>query len=233
MSANKMCMLTHHFLHRFTLTRTRSDPTHCFIVFVLTAEDFDVFERRNMEATGDKPSEEMEEEEQMPACTCKLFDSKPCHTRFDRNKLFMFRLTSIGLSWENLDANILGCIGAGFHQSDTTEGTKRKSTDRVASRTDYFHGGHRICREIFKYLYEIGQDKLNNLIKHYKQEGHRPRIHKKIKKRPIHSLSFETTYAAHDFILNYASLHVVHLPGRTPHHWRCDVKLDPTNCTKN
>ena len=124
------------FLHRFTLTRTRSQPTYCFIVFFFfssTAEDFDVFERRSMGRTGDEPSEGMEGEEQMPACTCKLFDGKPCHTRFDKNKLFMFRLTSIGLSRENLDANILGYIGAGFHQSDTTEGTKQKSTDRVAS----------------------------------------------------------------------------------------------------
>ena len=61
-----------------------------------------------MGAMGDEPSEEMEGEEQMPACTCKLFDRKPCHLRFDRNKLFMFRLTSIRLSREKLDANILG-----------------------------------------------------------------------------------------------------------------------------
>ena len=36
----------------------------------------------------------------------------------------------------------------------------------------------------------------------------------------------------HDFILNYASVHAVHHPGCTPNHWRCDVKLLLTNCTK-
>ena len=90
----------------------------------------------------------MEGEQQMPACNCKLFDVKSCKARFDWNKLFIFRVTSNGLSGENLDANILGFIGIGYHQSESTEGSKRKSTKRVASRTHYFHGGYRTLGKI-------------------------------------------------------------------------------------
>lgn len=195
-------------------------------------EDYEVFEQLEFGLPSAGQRDPEPGEHLKPACKCKLYEGKPCYLRFDLNKLFEFRLTSIGLSRDILDASILGCIGAGFHESTVIKAHKRKSTERKGSRTDYFHGGHRVCRDVFKYLYDIGQEKLNNLIKHYKEEGHGPRMHKNVKRRPSHALGFERTALVHDFILNYASVHAIHLPGRTPQHWKCDVKLLPTNCTK-
>ena len=102
----------------------------------------------------------------------------------------------------------------------------------MMQRTDFYHHGHRTCRETFKFMHSIGQDKLNALVKHYKQNGITPRLHGNVKRLPQNALSMEdNAYVAH-FLLNYAETHGMHLPGRVPGYWRADLKLLPTNCSK-
>lgn len=109
---------------------------------------------------------------------------------------------------------------------------KKQQIERKAQRTDYHYHGYRICRDVFKYLHGIGQDKLNALIKHYKASGVEARVHKSKKRLPPNALKFEDTRAVVDFIVNYAEVNAIILPGRTPRHWKSDLKLLQTNCSK-
>ena len=52
------------------------------------------------------------------------------------------------------------------------------------------------------------------------------------RKRPFNALKLDDTRAVVDFIVNYAEANAIILPGRTPGHWKSDVKLLPTNCSK-
>ncbi|XP_035246446.1 uncharacterized protein LOC118212563 [Anguilla anguilla] len=120
-----------------------------------------------------------------------------------------------------------------MHLSDTiSRSRKREQTQRLAHRTDYYYHGHRICRDVFKYLHGVGQDKLNALMKHCKAAGVEARVHKLNKRLPANALKLQDTRAIVDFILNYAEANAIILPGCTPRHWKADVKLLPTNCSK-
>ena len=52
----------------------------------------------------------------------------------------------------------------------TLRSRKKAQTERKAQRTDFCFHGSRICRETFKFIHNISQDKLTNLIKHYKEK---------------------------------------------------------------
>ncbi|KAL2104400.1 hypothetical protein ACEWY4_001268 [Coilia grayii] len=166
-------------------------------------------------------------------CTCKYNDGQPCSTRFSPEELLMIRCCYLEMSREELDIAILAKLSCGMHLSQLTSRSKKKEqTVRTSQRTDFFHHGLKICRETFKYLHSIGQDKLNALIKHYKQHGVTPRTHGNLKRQPPNALQKEDNiYVAH-FIINYAETHGMHLPGRVPGFWRSDLKLLPTDCTK-
>ena len=166
-------------------------------------------------------------------CKCKLYDGQPCHGRFSVDELANVRLQFLGMTHDDLDIAILAKLSCGMHLSSlTTSSRKGQQNVRKAQRTDFFYHGFRVCRDIFRYIHDIGQDKLTALMSHYKTAGVEARVHKNKRKRPVHALKYEDTRAVIDFIVNYAEVHVIILPGRTPGHWKTDVKLLPTNCTK-
>ncbi|KAK3748039.1 hypothetical protein RRG08_029895 [Elysia crispata] len=70
------------------------------------------------------------------------------------------------------------------------------------------------------------------MIKHYKENDVEPRLHGNTKKLPKNALEYKDTKAVVDFILNFATLHAIQLPGRTPKHWVSDVQLLPTDMNK-
>ena len=76
-------------------------------------------------------------------------------------------------------------------------------------------------------MHGIGQAKLNSLITHYKAAGVEARVHKLTRRRPHNALQYSETRMVVDFIVNYTDV-----PGRTPYHWKDNVRLLPTNCTK-
>ena len=134
---------------------------------------------------------------------------------------------------EELDLAVLSKLACGIHLDQFTKKSKQKEqTERRASRTDYFFHGHKICRDFFKFMHSISQDRLTALIQHYKQSGVTPRIHKNAKKPPKHSYSYEDRKSVLDFIVNFTEVNGIELPGRTPKHWITKGKLLPTNCTK-
>ena len=67
-------------------------------------------------------------------------------------------------------------IAASIDNSPMTSGTKAKQKNRVHARVrGYFYGHKEICLETFLFLMNISRSKLNNLRKHYREEGLVPR----------------------------------------------------------
>ena len=194
-------------------------------------------------------------------CSCKLNDGQPCHIRYVPGELADIQLPYLAVTHDGLDVAVLAKLSCGMHLSSMTRKTRRgQQQERQAQRTDFYLHGFRICRDIFKQLHAISQDKLTALIAHkvagvearvhrsklhaisqdkltaliahYKVAGVEARVHRSKRKRPANALKFDDTRAVVDFIVNYAEANAIILPGRTPGPWKTDVKLLPTNCTK-
>ena len=148
-------------------------------------------------------------------CECKF---SPCYSNFDPDEIQDIRHQYIALTDKELDIALLS--------------RKLQQTERKASRTDYLLHGHRICRKFFLYIHNIGLGKLTSLIKHYKENGVKERIHKSKKRLPHNALMYQDTRKVVDYIVNYAEANAIELPGRTPRHWITNAKLLPTSCTK-
>ena len=165
-------------------------------------------------------------------CSCKHNAGNPCYTMFADGEIEAIRCCFLEMTRDELDIAILAKLSCGMHLSDMTSRSRRAQSERKTQRTDFYHHSKRICRDTFKYVHGIGQDKLNNLIKHYKEHGVIPRTHGNKKRRPYNAVTADDNiYVAH-FVLNYAETHAMHLPGRVPGYWRTDLKLLPTNCSK-
>ncbi|KAK2181233.1 hypothetical protein NP493_405g02028 [Ridgeia piscesae] len=136
------------------------------------------------------------------------------------------------MSREELDIAILAQLPCGMHLSKITSHGRKEGTPRKTQRINFFHHRQRICRDIFKHMHGIGQDKLNALIKHYKVNGITPRQNENAKRLPSNALKMEDNAFVAHFLLNYAETHGMHLPGRVPGYWRADLKVLPTNCTE-
>ena len=104
---------------------------------------------------------------------------------------------------------------------------------RERQRLIYRHKGFEICRNFFLHLHSIGEKKLKNLFKQYKENGVESRIHKSTKKQPSHALAFEDVKFAFNFIQNFAEANAIILPGRPPYAWKSDCKLLPTECSRH
>lgn len=167
-------------------------------------------------------------------CNCHLNKGQPCCTNFSDAEIESTRLQFLNLSQEKdeFDIAILSKLECGIHMEETTRKSKKGNVKRSKVRLDYFHKGHSICRTFFLYIHCMGKDKLDALIAHYKLNGIETRTHKNTKKLPKKSLKYEDTRRVLDFILNYAEINGIQLPGRTPRHWNTDVKLLPTNVNK-
>ena len=165
--------------------------------------------------------------EDIPACDCKLNDRQPCHTRFDREELHNMRLQCLEITRQGLDICSLSKLSCAMFVSSLTRRSLKKKSQK--GKTEYRLHGHRICKDIFKYMHGIGQDKLNSLITHYKAAGVEARVHKLTRRRPHNALQYSETRMVVDFIVKYADVHAIHLPGCTPYHWKDNVRLLPTN----
>ena len=169
----------------------------------------------------------------MSKCACKLFKGQPCHTQFDPAVVEDLTLNYLAMTRQELDIAILAQLSTGIHL-DAAARHDRVSKERRASKTSYALHGHPICRDFLKYVHNISQDKLTDLIKHYtcKSVGIEARVHKLSKKLPANALSFQDTKRVVDFIVNYAEVHAIMLPGRHPGPWKANYKLLPLNVTR-
>lgn len=147
-------------------------------------------------------------------CNCKYNAGQPCSLLLTPVELLDLRATHQSLTRDELDLTILSQIQAGIHDGMTTQRPKQKEqTERRKVRVDYYHKGHKICRDTYMYLHGIFKDRLTK------------------NRRPHNALTFEQRLDVVRFISNFAEQHAV-LPGRIPGYARDDLKLLPTSCTK-
>ena len=167
-----------------------------------------------------------------PASFCICTDN-PCHLKFSPEDIEQCQLQYLALITEQRDIALLAKIEVGIHmESQTRKSKKSQQSIRQVSRTDYQHRGINVCRKFFRYLHCVGDDKITDMIKHYKENGVEPRVHGNTKKLPKNALEYKDRKAVVDFILNFATLHAIQLPVRTPKHWVSDVQLLPTDMNK-
>ncbi len=123
-----------------------------------------------------------------------------------------------------------------MNNSSTTARTKRTDNHiRSFQRTTYYVNANPVCRTTFKFLHVISQDKLTALLKWYKDNGLQPRRQKKSGGR-VHSsrvLSFQDVQNVVTFLLNYAEVNAIVLPGRIATFKRWDVKVLPSSETRS
>ena len=96
----------------------------------------------------------------------------------------------------------------------------------------YFHYGQQVCPFTFLFLHNIGEKRLKNLIKHFKNNGFTPRIHGNTKCLPKHALSFTTIECVVRFLVDYADQNGILLPERIPGYRKADLKLLPSSVSK-
>ena len=106
------------------------------------------------------------------ACSCKFNDKEPCSLLFMPADLKDLRASHQAMQRDELDISVLTQIRTGIHNSKTTIRLKQKDqTERKKVRVDYFHQGHRICRNTFMYMHGIFKGRLTSLIAHFLQHG--------------------------------------------------------------
>lgn len=129
------------------------------------------------------------------------------------------------MSREELDIAILAKLSCGMHLSQLTCRSKQKEqTVRSSQRTDFFHHGLKICRQTFKYMHTVGQDKLNALIKHYKLHGVTPRTHGNLKRQPPNALQKEDNiYVANSSMSQVSGEATLSSSPQIAPKWRCMV----------
>ena len=155
-------------------------------------------------------------------CVCEHNNGQPCSNLFTAEQLQESQLECKELSRDKLDLVILGKLVA-FLRVDKA---------RPQQRAHFLHEGQKVCKNTFLFLHGIGEMRLKNLIKHFKQNGVTGRTHKNTRCRPHHALNLPTVESIVTFIVNYSVQHSLALPGRIPGYSCTDIQLLPSFTSK-
>ena len=162
-------------------------------------------------------------------CGCK----KKCSSQFCADHFRDMRAQCYELSHSELDMVLLGQPVASTNSSDgVVIMSGRLKQEKRKQYTIYHHAGKTVCGKTFQFPHTVGKKRLKNLAKSLKDNGLSPRVHGNTKKRPKHSLSFESTEYVLRFLLSYAEQSGLLLPGRVPGYSRSDIKLLPSSISK-
>ena len=162
-------------------------------------------------------------------CQC----NKKCSTQFSSQYILEARAHCFDLSHGELDMVILGQLFASTNKSVSVAVESRHTEkERQKGHTTYYHAGKAVCIKTFRFLHTVGEKRLKNLQKNFKENELTPRIHGNVHRRPKHSLSFRCTEYVVRFLINYAEQHALLLPGRIPGYSRSDIKLLPSSVSK-
>ena len=165
-------------------------------------------------------------------------DGSPCSQTISTRFVADYRDQCCELSEVELDMAIMGQLAALRRRepaitavSDTDRNKKR----RVCTRpyTVFRLGDMLICKNTFLFLHAISLKHFKNLCRHFDCNGLTPRQHGNTKKLPHNAFSLEMTQQILHFILKYAEIHALPLPGRLPAHRDFQVMLLPTDVTKS
>ena len=172
-------------------------------------------------------------------CGCTKARGTQCCNQFTREYVTSARETCAESTHSELDMAILGQLTAGTNTSSSlstgmlsTGRAHHKETERKRVYTGYFHQGKPVCHKMFRFLHNIGEKHLKNLITSFKDNGLRPHLHGNAKKLLHNTLSLLSTQFFVRFIFNYAEQHALLQPGRVPGYSRLDLQLLPSSDTK-
>lgn len=168
------------------------------------------------------------------SCGCKEFYSgKPCSQVLDHQSILDFRGFCQELSHDELDIAVKSALLCHRNSGQKTSSKSHKPLDRCRPSQQYFYMGNRICRTMFCFLYSIDRQKLQVLGKSLDCDGLKPRTHGLTNRLPPNSLTFTERQNILTFVLKYASINAVPLPGRLPNQRNCQVLLLPSDKTKS
>ncbi|KAK6167396.1 hypothetical protein SNE40_021432 [Patella caerulea] len=189
----------------------------------------------NNTALSDVKDHEMSKIELYSCKNCKLNNGEPCFKLFSKDFVYELRMNMSSLSDFEKDLILLGKISCVFRNDPYTQSSKKKQKERKHPRTEHYVNGIRVCRETFKFLHCISQNKLTAVLKHYKEFGLTPREKKSGGRHASDKrlLTHDDICRVVTFIINFAELHALVLPGRVPGFKRFDIKLLPSHYTKS
>ncbi|XP_064631512.1 uncharacterized protein LOC135489836 [Lineus longissimus] len=154
--------------------------------------------------------------------------------RLDTNLVHSLRLNMQEMTDYEKNLVIIGKVSANLNRSEKSKGLKQKARkDRSLSSGSYSVEGTRICRDAFKFVHCISQNRLTDCIKWYKVNGLTPKVKKSGGKRKMACfLTHDDIQRTVKFISNYAEDHAIILPGRIPGYKDFKMKLLPSSTTK-
>ena len=146
-------------------------------------------------------------------CGC----TKNCLQQFDLAQVEQNKLNFMELPKEEKDLMVLGLLESFLHSPETTwRGGKRRR-----QHFKYTYRGQSICVGAFRYLYDIGTKRLDNLHKHLEANGLQPRVHGNKSRRPKHAITLPVVRQVLQFLSTYSDEHGI--PHPAPLHGRADV----------
>ena len=84
---------------------------------------------------------------------------------------------------------ILGQLLASTNASDMVAVESRHAEkQRQRVHTTFSHAGKGVCIKTFRFLHTVGEKRLKNLLKSFKENGLTPRVHGNTHRRPKHTL---------------------------------------------
>ncbi|KAM9364293.1 uncharacterized protein KZ484_010563 isoform 2-T3 [Pholidichthys leucotaenia] len=167
-------------------------------------------------------------------CKCAAFKKGQCIKKLDTGLIHSLRQNMQKMNDFEKNIVIIAKISSTLNRSERTKGTKQKETKaRRLCSGSYSVEGTRICREAFKFIHCISQNRLTDCINWYKVNGLTPKVKKSGGRRKnARLLSHDDIERVVKFILNYCEDHAIILPGRIPGYKDFRIKLLPSSTTK-
>eukprot|EP00117_Sycon_ciliatum_P016132 scpid69560/ scgid15699/ len=148
-----------------------------------------------------------------PNCGC----SRNCLSQFRLEEIQQNRLNVQELDKLEFDMMLMGVLEAiRFAPRETAH--KRK---RVREAFSYAFQSQRVCVGAFRYIYDVGRDKLKRISQHVYKNGAVPRRNGNSGRRPANAFKFEEVKYAVTFINAHSNKHGI--PHPAPLHGRAGV----------
>ena len=146
-------------------------------------------------------------------CGCQLQDGSSCSREFSFEKMINYRADMLQLTKSEMDLVLLTCIRNSMNNSEINAKGEKRKNHRILLQ----FSGRRICEKTFLFLRAVGKSKFRALITYYKiNETIVARTHGNGGRKPWNALTFEATCKVKKFLINYANIHALLLPGRYP-----------------
>lgn len=132
--------------------------------------------------------------------------NKDCLTNIDQESAILRYKNYNNLNKNEQNIFLLGVVSASIRNP--------MNTINNYMTLKYIYDGVKICANAFLKLYNLSENRLKNLKKHYKNNDIIPVTHLNKGKKPPNAISFDNILKILTFIKNFASLHGLPSPGK-------------------